>query len=80
MIGNRREKISVTDNIFITTAVVAAVTLKADTTGVYANNYAGSTTTILLTVINDDAMWCFENYDTGAPGASGVLNPAIDSD
>ena len=72
--------LTITDNIFVTTAEVAAVTLKADTTGVYARNFAGSTTTILLTVINDDAMYCWENYDTGAPGASGVINPAIDSD
>jgi len=72
--------LTVTDNTFITTAAVAAVTLKSDTTGIYSNNYAGSTTTILLTVINDDAMYCFENYDTGAPGASGVINPAIDAD
>jgi len=72
--------LTVTDNIFVTTAAVAAVTLKADTTGIYAHNFAGSTTTILLTVINDDAMYCWENYDTGAPGASGVINPAIDSD
>jgi hypothetical protein len=72
--------LTVTDNIFVTTAAVAAVTLKADTTGVYARNFAGSTTTILLTVINDDAMYCWENYDTGAPGASGVINPAIDGD
>lgn len=72
--------LTVTDNVFVTTAAVAAVTLKADTTGIYAGNYAGSTTTILLTVINDDAMYCWENYDTGAPGASGVINPAIDAD
>ena len=72
--------LTVTDNIFVTTAVVAAVTLKADTTGVYARNFAGSTTTILLTVINYDAMYCWENYDTSAPGASGVINPIIDSD
>jgi hypothetical protein len=72
----------ITDNIFINSEAVIAIALHTSSTGVLARNFLGSggTTSIANTLTGDNTMFCFENYVTGAVAASGLLNPAADSD
>ncbi len=66
------------DNIFVNVGAIA-VDLHTSTTGVVRKNYLGGTTTIAATFTDHDAMWCSENYVTGAVERSGLLDPGADS-
>jgi len=53
----------------------------ASTTGLFAKNLLGAnTTSIAAAVTGTDAMYCWENYVTGALNASGIIDPAVDAD
>jgi len=69
----------ITDNIFVNEGAVA-LALNASTTGLVARNFLGGTTSMAAALTGDTAVWCFENYISGAAGASGVINPAVDSE
>lgn len=69
------------DNIIVNAEAAIAIALSGTTsTGVLARNLLGGTTSIAAALTGDDAMFCFENYVTGAAGASGIINPAVDAD
>jgi len=71
----------ITDNILINAEAANAIALNGTTsTGILARNFLGGTTSMAAALTGDNAMWCFENYISGAGGASGVLNPAVDAD
>lgn len=71
----------ITDNIFVNAEAAIAIALNGTTsTGVLARNLLGGTTSIAAALTGDNAMWCFENYISGAAAVSGVLNPAADAD
>jgi len=72
--------LTVMDNIFVTTSANVCVSLNAGTTGIFASNRMGSTDTMANTLQGETAMYCFDNYATGAPAASGVITPAVDAD
>lgn len=69
----------VKDNIFVNEGAVA-VALNASCTGILSGNDLGGTTSIAAALTGETAMWCFENYVTGAAAAHGILSPAVDSD
>jgi len=71
--------LTIVDNVFCNQGALA-LGLHASTTGILARNLLGGTTTIVATLTGEDAIWAFENYITGAAGASGVISPAVDSD
>ena len=74
--------ITVTDNI-VGTIDAIAVEMKSDTTGIFARNLCGANTTSIaaaVPVASLAAMYCFENYVTGALGASGIIIPGVDAD
>ncbi|HCX88616.1 MAG TPA: hypothetical protein DG761_11380 [Gammaproteobacteria bacterium] len=53
----------------------------ASTTGVFARNLIGANTTSIAAALTGlDAMFCWENYVTGALNASGIIIPAVDGD
>jgi len=71
----------ITDNIIVNAESAIAIALNGTTsTGVLARNFLGGTTSIAAALTGDDAMWCFENYISGAAGASGLLDPTADGD
>jgi len=71
----------ITDNIVVNAEEAIAIALSGTTsTGVLARNFLGGTTSIAAALTGDNAMWCYENYVTGAPAASGLLNPTADAD
>lgn len=71
---------TITDNIFINAEAAIAIALNTSSTGVLARNFLGGTTSIAAALTGDNAMWCFENYVSGAAAVSGILNPAGDAD
>ena len=72
--------LTVVDNIIGCIDAVAYAG-KAETTGLFARNLFGAnTTSIAAAVTGTDAMFCWENYTTGALNASGIIDPAVDSD
>lgn len=71
--------IIIKDNVLVNEGAVG-LALNAATTGVLSGNYVGGTTSIAAALTGDTAIWCFENYVTGAAGAAGIINPAVDSD
>lgn len=70
----------VDNNKLINAEAAAALTLKTDCTGILSNNYLAGTTSIAAALVGDDAMFCFNNYVTGAVAASAIINPAVDAD
>lgn len=69
------------DNTLVNAEAAIAIALSGTTsTGVLARNLLGGTTSIAAALTGENAMWCFENYITGAAGASGKLDPAADAD
>ena len=70
----------ITDNILGAIDAIAYAG-KAETTGIFARNLWGAnTTSIAAAVTGTDAMYCWENYTTGALNASGIIDPAVDAD
>lgn len=67
------------NNIFTNQGAVA-LALKTDCTGIISGNFLAGTTSMAAALTGDNAMWCFENYITGAVAVSGVINPAVDSE
>lgn len=72
--------IKVIGNKFVNAEAALGLGLHASCTGILANNYIGGTTSIAAALTGETAMWCYENYVTGAAAASGLLDPAADSD
>lgn len=71
----------ITDNIVINAEAAIAIALNGTTsTGVLARNFLGGTTSMADALTGDNAMWCFENYASGAAAKSGLINPAADAD
>ena len=68
------------DNVFITESAIVGCALSATTTGYFAHNFIGSAETLSNTLTGDTVIWCHDNWVSGAPGASGVISPAVDSD
>lgn len=68
------------DNIFVNAEAAIAVALENTSTGILAGNFLGGTTSMAAALTGDDAMWCFENYISGAVAVSGLINPAVDAD
>ena len=53
----------------------------SSTTGLFARNLLGANaTSIAAALTGTEAMFCWENYVTGALNASGIIIPAVDSD
>jgi hypothetical protein len=74
---------NITDGIYDVNGVTDAIAYagKAETTGIFARNLWGAnTTSIAAAVTGTDAMYCWENYTTGALNASGIIDPAVDAD
>ncbi len=68
-------------NKIINAEAAIAIALNGNTsTGILANNFLGGTTSMAAALTGDEAIWCFENYISGAGGASGVISPAVDAD
>jgi len=67
------------DNIFVNEGAVA-LALHASSTGILSGNFFGGTTSMAEALSGETLMWCFENYISGAAAASGVINPAVDSE
>jgi hypothetical protein len=67
-------------NRIVNAEAAIAIALHANSTGILAKNYLGGNTSIAAALAGETKMWCFENYVTGDDGASGVLDPAVDSD
>jgi hypothetical protein len=71
----------ITDNIMVNAEAAIAIALNGTTsTGVLARNLLGGTTSMAAALTGDNAMWCFENYVSGAAAVSGLINPAVDAD
>ena len=71
----------ITDNVVVNAEAAIAIALNGTTsTGILARNLLGGTTSIAAALTGDNAMWCFENYVTGAAAASGLIDPAVDGD
>ena len=70
----------IADNIFVNAEADIGIALHTSSTGIFARNCLGGTTTLASTLTGDNAMWCFENYVSGAVAVSGALNPTADSD
>lgn len=72
---------TIVDNIFVNAEAAIGIALNGSTsTGILARNFLGGTTSIAAALTGEDAMWCFENYITGAEAASGILDPGADAD
>jgi len=72
--------LTVTDNIVGAIDAIAYAG-NASTTGLFARNLLGANTTSIAAALTGvDAMYCWENYVTGALGASGIIYPAVDAD
>lgn len=72
---------NIRNNVFVNAEAAVAIALSGTTsTGILANNRLGGTTSIAAALTGDNAMWCFENYVTGAVAKSGILNPVADAD
>jgi len=72
--------LTVTDNIIGAIDAIAWDN-HASTTGLFARNLLGANTTSIAAALTGvDAMFCYENYVTGALGASGIIFPAVDAD
>jgi len=73
-------------NLTITNNVIGCIDAiayagNASTTGLFADNrFGANTTSIAAAVTGTDAMFCWENYTTGALNASGIIDPAVDAD
>jgi hypothetical protein len=68
-------------NSFINAEAAIGIALNGTTsTGLLAKNFLGGTTSIAAALTGDNAMWCFENYISGAAAASGLLDPGADAD
>lgn len=68
-------------NSFINAEAAIGIALNGTTsTGLLAKNFLGGTTSMAAALTGDNAMWCFENYISGAAAASGLINPAVDGD
>jgi hypothetical protein len=82
LLGSAAAQVSalITDNIFVNAEAAVAIQLHTSSTGILARNCLGGTTSIAAALVGDNAMWCFENYVTGAVAASGLLDPTADSD
>ena len=63
----------------VTNQGAASIDFKTDNTGVFAYNIVGGTTSIAAALVGTDAMYCCENYVTGAAGASGLIDPTVAS-
>ncbi|MBW2632374.1 MAG: hypothetical protein JRC90_11595 [Deltaproteobacteria bacterium] len=71
----------ITDNSFVNAEAAIGIALNGtSSTGILAKNFLGGTTSIAAALTGENTMWCFENYITGAAAASGLLDPAADSD
>jgi len=71
----------ITDNTFVNAEATVGIALSGTTsTGILARNFLSGTSDIASALTGDDALWCFENYITGAAGASGIINPTVDAD
>lgn len=69
------------DNMFINAEAAIAIALNGTTsTGILARNMLGGTTSMAAALTGDNAMWCYENYASGAAAVSGLINPAVDAD
>lgn len=72
---------TIADNIFVNAEAAIGIALNGTTsTGILARNFLGGTTSIADALTGENAMWCFENYITGAAAASGILDPGEDTD
>lgn len=78
--GAASRNLTVKDNIFVTTSANVGVAFNAAGTGVLARNFIGTTESIGNSLTGTNAMFCFENYITGAVDASGLLDPGADGD
>ncbi len=78
--GAASVNLTVKDNTFATVSAAVGVAFNAATTGIFSGNYVGTATTIAGSLTGENAMYCFENYITGAAAASGIIDPAVDSD
>ena len=73
-------------NLTVTDNIIGAIDAigwdnHASTTGLFARNLIGANTTSIAAALTGlDAMFCFENYVTGALDASGIIIPAVDGD
>lgn len=70
----------IADNILINAEAAVAIALNTSSTGILARNLLGGTTSIADAMTGNNALWCFENYVTGAVAKSGLLDPTADSD
>ena len=82
LLGSAAAQVSalIADNLFINSEAAVAIQLHTSSTGILARNLLGGTTSIAAALVGDDAMWCFENYVSGAAAASGLLDPTADGD
>lgn len=71
---------TINDNILINSEAAIAIALHTSSTGLLARNLLGGTTSMAAALTGDNAMWCFENYISGAVAVSGLINPAVDAD
>ena len=72
--------LTITDNIVGCIDAIAYAG-HSSTTGLFARNLLGANTTSIAAALTGvDAMFCYENYVTGALGASGIIYPAVDAD
>lgn len=78
--GAASRNLTVKDNIFVTTSANVGVAFNAAGTGVLARNFIGTTESIANSLTGTNAMFCFENYISGAVDKSGLLDPGADSD
>ncbi len=72
--------LSIVDNILVNVAAAVGVALNTGSTGVLIRNLIGSAESMANTISGENATYCMENYVTGAPAASGVLDPGVDGD
>jgi len=73
-------QIRIEDNTFVNAEAAVAIAIHTSSTGIACRNRLGGTTSIAAAWTGTDALWCFENYVTGAVNASGLLDPGADSD
>ena len=68
------------DNVLVNAEAAVAAALKTDSTGIAARNFFGGTTSMAAAWTGSDALWCFQNFTTGAVNASSVIDPGVDVD
>ena len=71
---------TISDNTLVNSEAAIAIALHTSSTGICQRNLLGGTTSIAAAFTGSDALWCFENYVTGAVNASGLIDPAVDID